>query len=180
MPKSFWFHEDEYAETEVLPLDSWNFCTEQFAKIEEHEKAHRLDDGIGWTKMYIRPPSPLAIVHLGIHMEEIRIIMPWRLRPTDRVLTGGWSGEGDPLQDTTAYCADKCAIIVSWNAADMVDRIWFYGSGVSFWHRGAVTEAFARIGQLRPSLLVDWKSATLIDLTNRQAIKQYLSASSLT
>ena len=172
--KSYWLHEDDHMQIEFLPIECWDYCRAEFAKIDEHEKAHRAPDGIGWTKMYFRGPSPYRIANLGIPLEAIKILMPWRLRRIDRVLTGGWSGDGVQMERMAAYKVGSGAILVGWDEADMVDTLWFHGFAKTWWDRTALTEAFARLGSLCPMLLVDW-NGVLVDLRDVNAIRNYLA-----
>lgn len=173
--KPLWIHEDDYNRTEFMPLGCWNFCRDELDKIDAHDEAHRVPEGIGWTKMYSIQPSPQPLVDIRLKVSDLSAAMPWRLRKTKRVLSGMLSEEGSRLPRTAAYMAGGNAIVFSWSDDKIINDLWFHDVFVSGWQRGPLLEAFFRIGILSPMLLVDWRGA-LVDLSDRKAIGDYLSA----
>ena len=171
--KEIWFHEDDYARAQLLPLGCWNFCCDQLDRLKAHDAAYRAADGIGWTKMYSLPAAPMAIADLAISTGDLAAAMPWKLWRTNRVTTGTWSGKAERLPRTAAYRAGGCAIVFSWNEQRIVNSLWFKDGYASWWARRALLEGLFRIGILAPMLLVDWRGA-LVNLRDRKAIRAYL------
>jgi len=171
--KELWFHEDDYAQVQFLPLSCWNFCCDQLDKLAAHDVEHRAPDGVGWTKMYSLPAAPALTASLGVSIGDLAAAMTWKLRRTNRILTGTWSGKGEKLPHTAAYRSGDCAIVFSWNEDRIIESLWFKDGYASWWSRHVLLEAFFRIGTLAPLLLVDWRGA-LIDLRDRKVIRGYL------
>lgn len=171
--KELWFHEDDYARVQFLPFSCWNFCCDQLDKLGAHDVAHRAPEGVGWTKMYSLPAAPAPTASLAISTGDLAAAMPWKLRRTNRVLTGTWSEKGERLPRTAAYRSGSCAIVFGWNEDRIVESLWFKDGYASWWNRRALIEAFFRLGLLAPLLLVDWRGA-LIDLRDRKAIRAYV------
>lgn len=173
MPRTFWIHEDDIAQVQFMPSACRDFCIQQLREIARHDIAHRDPDGIGWTAMYSIPPSPLPIAHLKIRPGDIAAAMPWRMRRVRRVMTGGWSGEGTPMERTAAYMSGRAAIVFSWNESKIVQSLWYHDAVLSSWHRRPMLEALFRLGILAPLLLVDWRGR-ILDLGDRKAIRRFL------
>ena len=173
LSKKFWFHEDDFQQVQCLPMSCWDFCTYQLYEITRHEAAHAPTGQVGLSKMYNIPAAPVAFADLSISISDLAAAMPWRLRKTSHILSGGWSDDGTRQQNMAAYMAGSCAIVFSWNESNIINSLWFRDGYISRRHRGPLLEAFFRISVLRPMLLADWRGS-LIDLSDRNAIRHYL------
>lgn len=81
-----YYHEDDYCQIELLPLDNLQHCLTQMGAQQAFADAHR--SGAGWTDMYVieTPPSPLSA--MGIRAEQLRLALGDALPPYDVVYTG--------------------------------------------------------------------------------------------
>ncbi len=173
MRKELWFHEDDYARSQFLPLSCWNYCCDELDRLRAHDLDYRSPEGIGWTKMYSLPPAPQRVADLAIRTGDLAAAMTWKMWRVNRVFSGGWSGKGGRLPRTAAYRTGGSAIVFSWNEDRVITSLWFLEGRASWWNRRALLGAFFRIGVLAPLLLVDWRGA-LVDLRDRKAIGNYL------
>ncbi len=57
-----YFHEDDYCQIEILPIDNLKFCLKQAGKISEFSEKHQ--NGIGWDAMYVREENPRKLSEL--------------------------------------------------------------------------------------------------------------------
>jgi len=70
MYNEVYFHEDDYCQIELLPSTSWKFCFNQIKEIDEFSEKHKVKNGIGWDKIYIRKESPYKIESLIIKFDD--------------------------------------------------------------------------------------------------------------
>jgi hypothetical protein len=69
-----YFHEDDYCQIEVLPLDDLYFCLRQAGEIAEFSNEHRA--GSSWDAMYIRGANPTPLASLNISLSQVREALP--------------------------------------------------------------------------------------------------------
>lgn len=174
LSKPVWFHEDDFQRVQFLPFSCWDFCLYHLHQISLHSEAHRAPDGIGWTKMYEIPSAPESVGDLSIPVSDLAAAMPWRMRKTMDVYTGGWSGEGSRQPDMAAYRSGRSAIVFGWDERRVIDSLWFKEGAIFWWNRGLLLEAMVRIGLLSHMLLVDWRGE-IVDLRDRKATRKYLN-----
>jgi hypothetical protein len=118
------FHEDDYCQRELLPVDNLAFCLRQNAAIAEHSAA--TFDGHGWKDVYVReerPPSPL--VALQIPLESIRAALMQIAPAYDSVETGYGSSHREPCANTVAFGQDRrAALYVTFDDNSIVETMW--------------------------------------------------------
>ena len=67
--RKIYFHEDDYCQTETLPIGSWEHCHEQLKEIFEFSNLHKAPGGMGWTDTYIRGGAPKKLSMLGMRLD---------------------------------------------------------------------------------------------------------------
>lgn len=59
MSKIRYFHEDDYCQVEILPVENLSFYKRQAREIEDFADEHR--EGVGFTDMYVREKKPIPL-----------------------------------------------------------------------------------------------------------------------
>lgn len=157
-----YFHEDEYCQIEILPIEALKFCQMQIEAIANFSKAHQ--SGAGWDDMYLREESPRKLSELGITLSEIRDALREKCPEYEAVYTG-YSSVRDLCRDVHAFGKDDQAIIFA--EIDDSENI------VSIWCSSASRELFLlpRIDHL---LLVDWGWKFVSPLSEKSKIEDYI------
>jgi hypothetical protein len=120
--REIFFHEDDYCQIEVLPLDNLHFCLEQAGAVEEFSAAHR--SGAGWDAMYVRQASPTTVETLQISLAEIRATLSPALAEYDNVFTG-YGSHKEKCSAVRAFGNDGSpTIFVALGPNDLVNAIW--------------------------------------------------------
>jgi hypothetical protein len=119
--REVFFHEDDYCQIEVLPLENLRSCLEQAGAIEEFA-AHRT--GAGWDAMYVRHENPITLETLRIPLADIRAKLSPTLAEYDEVFTG-YSSYRERCRNVRAFGNDESpTIFVGFGANDLVTAIW--------------------------------------------------------
>lgn len=156
--RTIWFHEDDYCQTELLCDENLDWCVEETRKIEEFSEAHRA--GIGWTKMYMRPPAPVALATRGITVTELAEAIAPYAPPYDSVTTG-YSTHVEDAVNVAAYGAGGSVTLFAEQRDGVVTALWL--------ELGRLDEnATAMLAALSrwSLLLVDWSGGQVIRLSD--------------
>src|SRR5688500_5987717 len=86
--RDIYFHEDDYCQQELLPLDAKAFADAELKRVADFADAHRAPGGLGWTDMYMRSSPPLELRALGIGRRQFGEAISPSLPPFDDVYTG--------------------------------------------------------------------------------------------
>lgn len=83
-----YFHEDDYCQVEILPLENWAYCAKELGLIADFSGKHLAPDGGGWTKMYMRGDSQVPTVSKQISFEAAVRAVICHIPKYDSVTTG--------------------------------------------------------------------------------------------
>lgn len=175
-PSTVSYHEDDYCQIELLPIQNWGHCARELGRIEEFSEARAAPDGAGWTEMCIRSHAPLPLAALGIDFAGVCNILSLHLPQFDHVETGyGSSFEHCP--NTTAFGhAGGCIIFVSQNDSGHVETIWLGIGPAAPQQETDFLASLHALDALGPLLLVDWAWNALLRLHDVEELRQYLHA----
>lgn len=156
MPQSreLYFHEDDYCQQQLLPMESATFVEAELKKIHQFSDAHF--DGAGWTDMYVRENSPVELCTRKINKEEFASIVSLSFPPFDAVFTG-YSSYREPCERTAGWgISNECALFANWDDNGIIQNIW-----TSFFEDinesiAAATGVIAALGTRYSLLYVDW------------------------
>jgi len=174
--RRIYFHEDDYCQQEILPIENWSHCAKQINEIVESSK--KSFDGTSWGSMVLREENPKRLVELGISLERIGEVLQSRLPKYDLVQTG-YGSYVENCENTEGYGFDGgFDIFVRHNAAGIVNAIWCNPWGFD---RDAVRESkksildvFDALSAEYELLFVDWAWSRMFKLNDRYALEQYL------
>lgn len=162
MMREAYYHEDDFCQVELLPLDSLQHCLTQMGELQAFADAHR--SGAGWTDMHVREEASSKLSALGITGEQLRLAVQEVLPPYDAVFTGYGS-----------YRVE-CRNVLAFGGADT--QTLFAGlddDGIvaDLWCSDAMPE-LSRLPLLASLLLADWNAGFACPLADQALFARYL------
>lgn len=159
--KEIFFHEDDYRQIELLPLENLGFCLEQAGVIDAFSKEHWT--GAGWDAMHLREENPQPLSALCIGLDDIRLALATITFEYDAVSTG-YSSWRQPCPDIHAFgAADGRTLFVQ--IAD--------GIAVAIWCSD-LSLAWQMLPQAERLLVVDWGWSFVSPLQDTPKLLAYL------
>ena len=80
------YHEDDYCQIEIQPVENYGFCAKQAGLIVEFTEADGTKDG--FANVYLRDQSPISLLDKGISAHAIEKALAQSFPKYDEVLTG--------------------------------------------------------------------------------------------
>jgi hypothetical protein len=154
--REIYFHEDDYCQQQILPLDAKAFANEELKSIAEFSDTHRAPGGFGWTDMYMRSNSPLELRALGISRRQFSEAVTRSLAPFDDVYTG-YSSHRERCNRTAAWGqSPTCALLADWDEAEVITNCWAMFFDQEEASIQAAAQAVASLSDIQPLIYVDW------------------------
>lgn len=167
-PESICYHEDDYCQIELLPLEAWPFCERQLHQIHEFAEAHR--EGTYYTDIYLRDESPRPLRDVALTLADLDAVVGLPCFATVKTNYGQ-----DVAERTTAWGPDiECAILADTDDQGVVEHIWLILEPEQPAHAGVMEEAIGRIATRGRLLLVDWSWDLLVNPLNAGELRGYL------
>jgi hypothetical protein len=117
-----YFHEDDYCQIEILPLDNLGFCLKQAETIADFSEAHR--SGIGWDAMYMREENPSKLASMGITINALRRAIFKEMPEYDALYTG-YSSYKEKCKKTFAFGNDNMPILFAETTEnEVISAMW--------------------------------------------------------
>jgi len=170
--RTAYFHEDDYGQIELVCDDNREWCADQVRRIEEFSNEHRA--GIGWTAMYMRPASPVALATRGITMDALEAAVAGFLPPFDTVTTG-YSTHVEPMPNTRAFGFPQSVTLFAEQRENVVSAIWFMPLSADETDVRQLASALSALAKWN-LLLVDWNGLQIIPLSDADALRDYLTS----
>lgn len=176
--RTAYFHEDDYCQIELLPVQNWTHCAQELGRIGEICEGHNSGD-LGWSEICVRTHAPLSIAALGIDFMGTVSTLSRYLPPFDHVHTGYASHvEHCPLARGFGFDRHN-VIFVSHNGEGHVDTLWLLLEGLDAEQCSGFMAALHALDALGPLLLVDWAWNALIRLRDTEHLLSYLNEHSV-
>ncbi len=170
--RSAYFHEDDYCQVELLPAAAHGYCLNEMARIDEFAMAHR--DGPGFTDVYMRGESPVALASVSLTLADLRSTIGAVLTPFDQVVTG-YSSHRESCRSVNAWgLDDAAAIFAGVGEADLVESVWFSLHGVPAECIGEWCRALISLPRSTELVLADWNSSEVVPIDDELALAAYL------
>jgi hypothetical protein len=172
--RDIYFHEDDYCQQQILPLDAKAFADEERKRITEFADAHRAPDGVGWTEMCMRSSPPVELRALAISRYQFSEAISRSFAPFDDVYTG-YSSHRERCNRTAAWGrSPTCALFADWDEAEMITNCWamFFDQEESSIQ--AAAQAVAVLGDIQPLVYVDWAWGYTCEVSKADAFSDLL------
>lgn len=169
------FHEDDYCQTEILPLAAKNFCLKQMNEIDDFSQEHQLESGL-FTDIFIRENTPHGIEELGLRPKQLNEAL--NFLPSYDLVETGYSSYREESEATfgrgNGYGQN---FFWSINESGVVNAIWLdievAPITMDMWRKSLIS-----LGETAPVLLADWNCSLCVDLTNSSDIEEYIKEKS--
>ncbi|MDE6785374.1 MAG: hypothetical protein K2J26_08410 [Ruminococcus sp.] len=171
MKRTVYFHEDDYCQTEILPLAAKKFCLKQIGEIDEFAVRH--SEGIGFSDMYVRDESPHSISEAGISQEKIAEVLDF-LPEFDEVDSEYMHYIGDSQLVFARGIDNHMAVFWEKDENGIISAMWF-GIYVIPENRDIWCKTLIALGSIAPLLLVDWCAGICVDLADVKEIENYIN-----
>lgn len=160
-----YYHEDDYCQIELLPLDNLQHCLQQLGEQQAFADAHA--SGAGWTDMYVRGAPPLSLSPLsalGITAAQLRQALAAALPPYDAVFTG-YSSYRLECKNVLAFGGERTeTLFAGINDDGVVADLWC-SDGMA---------ALQLLPQRAQLLFVDWNAGFVCPLAEQALFQRYL------
>jgi hypothetical protein len=168
-----YFHEDDFAQVEVVLLSCKGFVENELRRIESGSRPP-VPWWRGWTDLILRRPSPERLEDRGISLQAVQQAMAGRLPPFDLVQ----SGYGSHREDCPAIHAwghsEYCALFAAARADGIVTALWLSLQGPAPEQAPLWVQALQALPGAGDLLLVDWLAGRIIPLMSGQELLQSL------
>jgi hypothetical protein len=171
---AIYFHEDDYCQSQLLPLSALANCRKQLAEIHRFADAHRAE-GAGYTDIYLRKEGPAALADLQLASADVERLLSSHLA-CHRLITTGYGSIADPVPRVVAFGAGQLAcVFVHFNEAGLVLEIFTQFRSMQPPEMQRMHAALSDLSGTAELLLVDWEDGDLLALTDREALHKYIS-----
>lgn len=161
--RSAYFHEDDYCQIELLPLDNLEFCLKQAGEISQFSEEHW--KGMGWDSVYVRKENPSKLSNLNIQLNDMRLAISETMPEYDEVYTG-YRSYREKCVNTYAFGGDKSAtLFFETDSSNIV---------LTAWCSDAMPELLD-LKQSRDLLLADWGWGFICPLSDKERFENYLT-----
>ena len=166
-----YFHEDDYCQTELLPIANYKHCRDQLGEIVSFSARHETE--FGWTDMYLRKDAPTTLAATQILTFNLQDALGQFLPQFDHVTTG-YSTYKESCDNTIAFGANTNLVLFAEHSGEHVAKLWLAMYGLSENDTELASRMFRLLSQW-DLLLVDWSMSALVALADVDAVRQYLA-----
>ena len=166
-----YFHEDDYCQTELLPIANHKHCRDQLGEIQSFSAQHETE--FGWTDMYVQTDALETLAATQIPTRELQMALGQFLPQFDRVTTG-YSTYKEPCPNTIAFGAKTNLVLFAEHNAEHVTNLWLSMNGLSEHDTELAFRMFRSLSRWE-LILVDWSMSALVVLADTGALGQYLA-----
>lgn len=170
MKRTVYFHEDDYCQIEVLPLNAKKFCLKQIGEIDEF--IDKQNKGFGFSDIYVRGESPHSIKEAEITQEKIAEVLDF-LPEFDEVDSEylRWIDNSEPV--FSRGIDNDTAVFWEKYENGIINAMWL-GICIVPKNRNIWRRILTVLGSIAPLLLMDWNAEICVDLTNAEEIEDYI------
>jgi len=118
---SIYFHEDDYCQIEILPIENLAFCMKQAGLINEFSNEHWT--GAGWADMFVRAENPISLHEKKIPVALLEKTLGNVLPKFDEVYTG-YSSYREKCNHISAFGQNEDIVVFYDEKDGLVSNIW--------------------------------------------------------
>lgn len=174
--RNIYFHEDDYCQIEILPVQNYNYCKQEIDKINDFSQEHQVADGIGWTDVYIRNESPMTLAELKLPIEKLSASLESVVSKFGSVYTG-YSSYREACKSTLAY-GDTDDVVAFYDfdkEFNFVKNIWMTLDIRNQAQIDSAKQILKALSGISKLILVDWGWGFLSELDDIPEIEHYLN-----
>jgi len=166
------FWEDDFCQIEIVPRENDDHITKSIKDIEEFTTKTKTENG--FTDIYMREELPFQTSNEEIRKDYFEQLLSRNGFEKARQISYDGRKIIDCSPETTnAYSVGTFNIFYD-GKDEFVSNVWITSLQISKDELGKILETLYEVGEETQSILIDWNSLELIDLSNRNQIKKYL------
>jgi len=168
---SVYFHEDDFCQIEILPVENLAFCLKQAGCIAEFADEHRA--GVGFSDMYMREDVNISLHSKKISATDLKNLLGKILPEFDLVYTG-YGSYREKCDFTNAFGQNSSIVLFYECDAEFVKNIWLTLDVKNSADIEVAIGIFGTLSQAGEFLIADWELGFVEPLKNISAINGYL------
>lgn len=164
--RTAYFHEDDYCQWEVLPIEANDFCLKQMGKIKDFAEEHEFND------IYVREESKHTIGELNLskyNLDEVLDFLP----AYDKVETGYASYREECSNTFCRGLGPYTNVFWSVDKSGVVNAIW-----LDIWltteNQDIWRKILTALGKMSSVLMADWGWKQCVNLASTEEIDNYI------
>lgn len=168
---SFW--EDDYCQIEIIPRKNIEHIDKSIKQIDEFTEKTRTE--YGFTDIFVREGLPFPTINEELRTDYFEKLLTEKgFEKAMKIRYDGYTII-DCSKTTSNAFSLPCFNIFYDCEDEFVKNVWISISLItSNEHYTKILETLYELGEGCDLVLIDWNSSELIDLSNRQQIKDYL------
>ena len=171
MPRSIFFHEDDFCQIELLPVENLVFCLKQAGVIEDFAQSHQ--GGFGFTDAFMREECHVKLSQKDLPATALHNLLTPRFPPYDEVRTG-YGSHDVVCKSTFAYGQNERVVLFSDSEGDILQNMWLTLDLSSSDELARAKELFQMLGSFTSLLIADWGLGIIAPLIDTEQINPYL------
>lgn len=168
---SVYFHEDDYCQIELLPIENLGFCLKQTGLINEFANAHK--EGNSYTDIYMREDNPISMHDKKVLITLLENSLDGVLPKFDEVCTG-YSSYREKSKHTNAFGQDENVVMFYDSKDNFINHIWFTLDISKENDIMVARDMFHALSKLGEFIIVDWGWDFVEKINNLEKIESYL------
>lgn len=168
---SFW--EDDYCQVEIVPRKNIEHIKKSIKQIDEFTEKTRTE--YGFTDIFMREGLPFPTINEELRTDYFeKLLTEMCFEKATKIRYDGNTIIDCSKTTSNAFSLPCFNFFYDCNE-EFIKNIWISTSLItSNEHFNNILEALYELGESCELVLIDWNSSELIDLTDRNQIKQYL------
>jgi len=168
---SIYFHEDDFCQIEILPVENFEFCAKQAGLIADFADTNRSESG--YTNTYIRSGPPTPLKNKKISKKSLARTLNNVLPKFDEVLTG-YSSYRQKCQFTSAFGYENEVVIFFEEKNRIVANIWLTLNIKNENNLTTAHEILIALSKFGDFLIADWAWDYVERISSHERINKYL------
>lgn len=166
--------EDDYCKVELIPGANLSFVLRQIKEANLFAEEHRTE--LGYTAVFMRKDNPMKTISEEIRADYLRkAIISFRLPELTKMRYQGGSLEYFSGSNTSAFGFPWFTLFFD-TEGEFVKNIWVKFAQITSGNDvDIIISSLYNLGEENDLILVDWNSDDIIDLKNKNQIRNYLA-----
>ena|GEM_PF-1792276 len=173
MPGIF-FHEDDFCQIELLPVENLAFCLNQANSMSDFSEAHKTD--MGYTDIFIRKDAPVSMYSKKISAAMLQKTLGMAIPEFEGVFYAASASRSVRCEHTRAFGQAENVVLFYDHEDGLVKNIWLTLHVTKNADIAATKGIFDVLSKTGDFLLADWGWSFIAPLSNFAAIDTYLEA----
>ena len=169
--RKIYLHEDDYCLIEILPVENYDYCKKETAKIDDFSEEHKAEGGTGFTDVYIRGENPYPTKKLNIPFPKLCKALEAVCDNFDEI-TGCYGLS----ENTFAYGVDDNVVVFADydNKSGEIENIWLNLNIETIEQKRLAKKLFSTLSAVSEFIVVDWGWSFISKLNDEAVINTYL------